>query len=156
MIDSYDCATGTLSFHVDVANVPHVPEGTSGFDDPLFYSYTAYYSNETENFPSRQSVCSPAANQDPYTGTVPLTVSVPTDNIYGEPRTGVVTSIDVYVGVGQYDEVTDSATATYIVDCMTEPPLPGGPPESPDEVAAYVEAIVDSLIAVLLAILADL
>lgn len=127
VIDSYNCETGQLDFHVYVENLHSVPEGTSGFDYPLQYTYTSYYSNGTEYFPGRQAVWSPTAEQDPYTGDVYLTVVAPTENVYGEPGTGVITSIDLYVAVGEfvgeYWQETDSASTTYIVDCTTPPSL---------------------------------
>lgn len=76
-IDSYDCATGTLLFHVDVTDVPAIPEGTSGFDYPLFYSFTAHYMGGSDYVPGRFSVWSPPADQDPYSGTVDLSLTVP-------------------------------------------------------------------------------
>lgn len=126
-----------------MANVPHVPEGTSGFDYPLFYNYTAHYESGGTYFPGRWSVWSPPADQDPYTGTVTLTFPIPLTEIYGvEPGTGTpITSIDLYVGVGTgsdaYASPTDTERTTYVVDCMTTTP----PPDSPGEVAAYVEAV---------------
>lgn len=138
----FDCETGHISFQVDVANVPHVPEGTSGFDYPLFYNYTAHYESGGTYFPGRWSVWSPPADQDPYTGTVTLTFPIPLTEIYGvEPGTGTpITSIDLYVGVGTgsdaYASPTDTERTTYVVDCTTTPP-----PDSPGEVAAYVEAV---------------
>lgn len=125
VVDSFDCETGVLTFHVTVGNVPHVPDGTSGFDYPLKFGWESTYSAGSDEFSRRADVWSPPADQSPYSGRVDLALSVPPKNVSGvAPGTGIVETIYVYVevgyfgfGIGGQGDATDSTSLLYEPDC---------------------------------------
>ncbi len=134
VVDSFDCVTGEVKFHVPVTNLPSVPEDTSGFDYPLAYNFESFYAVGSSFFPTRPVVFTPAADNAPFTGNVSLSLTVPTTNVSGvQPGTGAITSIDLRVtvgyggfGYGAFDNPTGTSTTTYTVDCSDEGTPDGG------------------------------
>jgi hypothetical protein len=151
VVNNYDCETGVISFQVPVADLPSVPPDTSRLDYPLAYNFESFYAVGSSYFPTRPMVFTPAADDAPFTGTVSLSLTVPTTNVSGaQPGTGAITSIDLHVTVayggfqnGTFDNPTDASTLTYTVDCDDD---------GPDEVG-LVEQLVAALKRVLSSIL---
>ncbi|HYH11609.1 MAG TPA: hypothetical protein VD789_04560 [Thermomicrobiales bacterium] len=147
VVDSHDCSSGQLAFHVPVTDLPHVPDDTDFTEYPLANVFRAHY--ETGSYIQLPpSTFNPQAEVAPYTGNVYLTRVIPPTNGY-EPSNPAVTSVDltVYVGYGgpgndAYTNPTDTSTTTYDVDCSSEEP--------------DVDVLVEQIIAILIAILADL
>jgi hypothetical protein len=147
VVDSFDCVTGEVKFHVPVTNLPSVPEGTSGFDYPLTYNFESFYAVGSSYFPTRPVVFTPAADDAPFTGNVSLSLTVPTTNLSGvQPGTGAITSIDLRVavgyggfGYGAFANPTGTSTTSYTVDCSDE-----GTPDS-----GFVARLVAVLVRVL-------
>jgi hypothetical protein len=144
VVDSHDCESGQLSFHVSVTDLPHVPDDTDFSEYPLANVFRAHY----ETGPYIQlppSTFNPQAEVAPYTGNVYLTRVIPPTNGY-EPSNPAVVSVDltVYVGYGGAVHInpTDTSTTTYEVDCGSDEP--------------DVDLLVEQIIAILIAILADL
>lgn len=119
VVDSYNCATGDLAFHVPVTNLSFASAGTDPLDDhPLIYDYTVAFSEEGSTFAFGSY--NPPAAQSPFTGDVYLTLNARTAT--GGSGTGVITSIGVSLAVGDagwYPEssATDSSELAYTVDC---------------------------------------
>jgi hypothetical protein len=150
VVNNYDCETGVISFQVPVADLPSVPPETSGFDYPLAYNFESFYTVGSSFFPTRPMVFTPTADDAPFTGTVSLSLTVPTTNVSGaQPGTGAITSIDLRVTVayggfqnGTFDNPTDASTLTYTVDCDDD---------GPDEVG-----LVEQLVAALKRVLSEI
>lgn len=150
-VESYDCETGVIEFHMYVTDLPHVPDGTHGDDYPLMYSYEAFYEVGMSRYPTLFLTFRPSANEAPYTGNLILSETVPPNNVkpgLSAPG-GPITSIDVSVWVGYGGGnggaaavPSDSAQITYIVDCDDDDPSTGD--------------IIQQLIAVLIALLRTL
>lgn len=124
VVDSYDCATGELRFHVTVTDLSPVPAGTTDRADyPLVYDFQSFYEGGPSFFLTQPDVYSPLRSDGPYSGNVSLSVTVPITNVEGaEPGTRAITSIDLrvsvgYSGDGSFDDDTDRSTLTYNVDC---------------------------------------
>lgn len=126
VVDRYDCGAELLYFHVPVTNLPSVPEGTSGFDFPLAYSFTSFYEAGMPINPTLFLVYNPPPAPSTFTGDVFLQVEIPSRSTSGiQPETGPFTSIELYVsvgyggspGFGAGDNPTDTTTTTYAVDC---------------------------------------
>src|SRR5690606_2958785 len=67
-IDSYDCETGNLLFHVAVTDLPHIPDSNG----PLGLSVIAHYEQGTDDgMPA--SGFNPYPEDSPYTGDVQFT-----------------------------------------------------------------------------------
>jgi len=147
VVDSYDCESGQLAFHVPVTDLPHVADDTAASDYPLANTVRSYY-EDGSYVQLAPSTFNPQAQIAPYTGNVYLSRVVPPTNSY-EPSNPAVTSIEltVYVGYGgagngAFTNPTDTSTTSWEVDCGS------GEPD--------IDVIVEQIIAILIAILSDL
>lgn len=148
VLDGYDCDTETLSFHVYVENLPHV-ESNSGYDWPLFHSFTSHYAVGSDYSPSKFSAWNPPADQDPFTGNVDLSWYIPSTNVSGaQPGTGALTSVDLHVGVSSvgYVETVDSTDTSFSIDCSG-----GGEPGGGD-----LDQLIQEIIAILIRIIGEI
>lgn len=142
VVDGFDCATGVLSYHVPVTNLPHVPDPDL-FDEPLANRFLARYTQGPFASPLPE-IYNPPAQQAPYTGIVSLTSPIPLANDRADTSdpVGTVTSIEITVYVGYvtaFDNPTDTSTTTYTVDC--------GDGTSLDELIRQIIAIIEQILA---------
>lgn len=134
VVDSYDCDTGELNFHVPVTDLPHVnpseANGSLGYD--LLPDYEQ--GPDTNWMPAR--IFNPQAAIAPYTGNVHLTLTVPASNDVPENPgpSGPLTSVTIIADVGP-----DRSETIYSPDCGDS-----------------TDALIRQLIEVLNRILADL
>lgn len=120
VVDSYDCETGELAFHVPVASLFAVDPNVTHFSDyPLVYAWGSYYGPEDDlqQVFSGVFVWTPTPEQLPYTGTVNLEgVAAPTHD--GE----AIAAIAFSVQVGPSDTLenpSDFSVKSYYPDCDT-------------------------------------
>jgi hypothetical protein len=117
VVDSYDCASGELRFHVPVTDLPHDPID----DGSLGYSIVAHYEQGSDR--GLPGFGFNVAEEDsPYTGDVHLTRQVApdgADSASPDSAAGPIRSIEINLGVG-YDGgsgPSDSTSTTFAVDC---------------------------------------
>ena len=130
VVDSYDCDTGQLTFHVPVTDLPHDPVD----DGSLGYTVVGHYEQGPDSSVPGHGF-NVEAQDAPYTGDLQLSVNVPPSNAADIPEgssdsSGTIASIDISVGVG-YESGTgasDTSSTTYTVDCgdATVPSSPEG------------------------------
>lgn len=116
-VDSYNCETGELAFHVPVADLFAVDPNVTNFSDyPLVYAFGAHYGSEPgPQVSAGVFVWTPTPEQSPLTGTVHLEGFVPPTHD-GEAIARIV--LVVAVGTGDtLDDPTDSDVETYLTDC---------------------------------------
>lgn len=116
VVDSYDCDTGSLSFHVHVTDLPHIPDSNGS----LGYGVNAQYEQGTAGPPGM--AFNPEPEDAPYTGDLHLSSRLPStgaESAFPEDASGPIVSIEIYVGVGYGGgpEPSDSSRMTYPVDC---------------------------------------
>ncbi len=139
VVDSYNCASGELKFHVPVTNLPSAPVGNNTYQFPLLYTVDANYedgsfASANTSSPFLPLAFNPAATDAPYTGDVDLSSTVSTTNRSGsQPVASAITSIDLYVAVGYggdgadaFNDPIGTSTTTYTVDCSDEGTPDGG------------------------------
>jgi hypothetical protein len=115
VVDSFDCDTGLLSFHVPVTDLPRTP---SDVNEALGYSATGNYEQGSAGLPARGY--NPAAEQAPYAGDVDLSLNVPLTGAEApQDASGRLQSIVISVSVGTSDGTgpTDTSRTTYQVAC---------------------------------------
>lgn len=120
MVDTYNCETGELAFHVPVADLFAIDPNVTVFSDyPLVYAWAANYGAEDDlqQVFSGVLVWTPNPEQSPYTGVVNLEgVVPPADN--GE----AIAYIAFQVQVGPSDTLenpSDFSYKEYFTDCDT-------------------------------------
>jgi len=149
VVDSYDCDTGRLSFHVPVTDLPHIPDSNG----PLGYSVSAQYEQGSDlGLPSGSF--NPEPQEAPYTGDVDLSTEVApngADSTSPESASGPLVSVDISVSVGSDGgtDPSDTSSTTYPVDCG-DAPVPTSPEgdegddaTTEDETATEDEATTD-------------
>ncbi|HYH11140.1 MAG TPA: hypothetical protein VD789_02205, partial [Thermomicrobiales bacterium] len=136
VIDSYDCETGDLEFHVYVTDLPHDPVD----DGSLGYSIVGRYDQGPDSELPASGYNVPA-EEAPYTGDLYLTNTMPPTNegfIYegSDDPVGSLVSIDISLGVGydSGDGASDTSSISYPVGCgaavqPTDPPVNPEPTE---------------------------
>lgn len=117
VVDSFDCGSGLLDFHVPVTGLPYMPDG----DGYLAYEIYAQYEQgplDSSLYPTGRF--NPQPQIAPYTGdvdlgtlTVPLTAVDPGDS----GPSGALTAIELSVRVGDDSGRIDTSTLIYLVDC---------------------------------------
>ncbi len=115
VVDSFDCDTGVVNFHVPVTDLPRAP---ADVNPALGYFATATYEQGSSGFVTHGY--NPAAEESPYTGDVALSLTVPLDGADAmEVASGPLQSIEISVSVGTSDGSgpTDTSRTTYDVDC---------------------------------------
>lgn len=131
VVDSFDCDTGTASFHVPVTDLPLTPPDVNA---PLGYSITGNYEQGSAGLPAFGYT--PAAEEAPYTGEVELSLSVPmTGDASLQGTAGPLQSIVLHVSVGTSDGTgpTDTSSLTYEVECGTSDEDGTSPPATGDD-----------------------
>lgn len=139
-VDSFDCETGVLLFHVGVTNLQHVVSPTSDADVLFKWNYLARFEGGgSATTPSEFDVFNPPASDSPYTGDVSITASLPTIAPGSGATPHPITSIELAAAVYLLpsEPPTDTTSTTFTVDC-------GG------------DSLVDALVAALKRLLRDI
>lgn len=130
VIDSFDCETGTLQFHVYVTDLPHIPDANG----PMGASVTGHYEQGQYWYPPLYF--NPEPEDAPYTGDVAMSAHVSVSGEASpspESASGALTHVGIRVGllgVGSGGS-TDESTITYAVDCSGTAPTPPSDGELP-------------------------
>jgi hypothetical protein len=119
VVESFNCDTGFLEAYVPVSDLERVPDPADEADFPFRWSYEAHYENGSSyNPPEPFYAFNPPSSQSPYSGNLPLTVFVPTNDPGGGVGPDPITSIDLAASVGHtVGEPTFSTSTTYSVVC---------------------------------------
>ena len=123
VVDSYDCETGRLDFHVPVTDLPHIPDSNGS----LGYDVNGHY-EEGNSGPPGMSF-NPEPDDAPYTGDLHFSAPIPAtgaESIFPEDASGPIVSIEIYVAVTDEaaTESSDSTRMSYPVDCDDSSPDP--------------------------------
>jgi hypothetical protein len=140
VVESFDCETGVLVFHVGVTNLQHVVSPTSDFDVLFKWNYLARFEGGgSSSTPNEFDVYNPPTSGSPYTGDVSITSTIPTIAPGGGATPNPITSIELSAAVYLLasEPPTDTTSTVYTVDCD-------------------VDSLIDSLVAALKRILQDI
>ncbi len=119
-VDSFECETGVLVFHVGVTNLQHVVSPTSDFDVLFKWNYLARFEGGGSSpTPNEFDVYNPPASTSPYTGDVSITASLPTIAPGGGATPNSITSIELSAAVYLLasEPPTDTTSTIYTIDC---------------------------------------
>ncbi len=119
-VDSFDCETGVLVFHVGVTNLQHVVSPTSDFEVLFKWNYLARFEGGGSSpTPNEFDVYNPPASGSPYTGDVSITSSIPTIAPGGGATPNPITSIELSAAVYLLanEPPTDTTSTIYTIDC---------------------------------------
>lgn len=119
-VDSFDCETGVLEFHVGVTNLRHVANPANDFEFPFKWNYLARFEGGGSSpTPNEFDVYNPPASGSPYTGDVSITSSIPTIAPGGGATPNPITSIELSAAVyfNPSEPPTDTTSTTFTVDC---------------------------------------
>lgn len=119
VVDSYDCETGRLEFHISVTDLPYLPES----DGPLGYAIYADYEEGPRFTGLPAGQFNPQPQIAPYTGDVSLgaTLSPSLEFSGSDEPSGAIASIDIDAGVS-----SERVEITFPVDCDDDGSLADG------------------------------
>jgi hypothetical protein len=119
-VDSFDCETGVLEFHVGVTNLRHVANPANDFEFPFKWNYlTRFEGGGSAPTPNLFDVFNPPTSDSPYTGDVSITASLPTIAPGGGATPNPITSIELSAAVYLLanEPPTDTTSTIYTIDC---------------------------------------